>query len=164
MMLVSVDFLYNSLTAHIPIFPGKDIFIGRDEDAWYEHTYPSIALTLTSSSSPFIESTIVSRVHFRIYSVIYDDDLIIEFPPLIYCEDRQSSNGTYVNDTLVGTFNSPRSPYLLNDGDVISIRPHWTFQFHQKKQSNGKNLDDLQRQEVEVLLPCALLLHQLISL
>lgn len=112
----------------------------------------SVAPFLTSFSSPSIQSTIVSRVHFRIYSIIYDDDLITEFPPLIYCEDRQSSNGTYINDTLIGTISSPRSPYLLSNGDVISIRPHWTFHFHQKKQTNGRNLDDLQSQELEVLL------------
>lgn len=98
----------------------------------------------------------MSRVHFRIYSVIYDDDLMAEYPPLIYCEDRQSSNGTYVNDTLIGTYASPRSPYLLNDGDVISIRPHWTFHFHQTRQADGRTLDYLQTQEIEVFLLCTL--------
>jgi pSer/pThr/pTyr-binding forkhead associated (FHA) protein len=92
----------------------------------------------------------VSKVHFRVYSVIYDDDNMTEYPPLLFCEDRQSSNGTYVNDILIGTYTSPRSPYLLNDGDVISIRPHWTFQFHQTKQANGRRSDNLQAQEIEV--------------
>ena len=86
-----------------------------------------------------------------------------EYPPLIYCEDRQSSNGTYVNDTLIGTYTSPRSPYLLNDGDVISIRPRWTFHFQQTKQSNGIKLDNLQTQETEVFLLCTLFLQCLIS-
>jgi pSer/pThr/pTyr-binding forkhead associated (FHA) protein len=104
----------------------------------------------------------VSRVHFRLYSVIYDDDLMAEYPPVIYCEDRQSSNGTYVNDTLIGTYTSPRSPYLLNDGDVISIRPNWTFQFHQTKQANGRRLDNLQKQEIEVFSLCILFLRYLI--
>jgi FHA domain len=86
-----------------------------------------------------------------------------EYPPLIYCEDRQSSNGTYVNDTLIGTYTSPRSPYLLNDGDVISIRPRWTFHFQQTKQSNGIKLNNLQTQETEVFLLCTLFLQCLIS-
>ncbi len=85
-----------------------------------------------------------------------------EYPPLIYCEDRQSSNGTYVNDTLIGTYNSPRSPYLLNDGDIINIRPHWTFHFQQTKQANGRRLANLQAQEIEVFLLFTLFLQFLI--
>lgn len=95
--------------------------------------------------------------------MIYDEDHLAEYPPLIYCEDRQSSNGTYVNDTLIGTYNSPRSPYLLNDGDVVSIRPYWTFHFQQKTEANGSRLDDLQTQETEVFSLCVFLLQYLNS-
>jgi hypothetical protein len=86
-----------------------------------------------------------------------------EYPPLIYCEDRQSSNGTYVNDTLIGTYASPKSPYLLSDGDEISIRPYWTFRFQQTKQANSGRLDDLRNQEIEVFLLCTFFLQYLIS-
>ncbi len=107
-------------------------------------------ISLSPSSSPCFRNVIVSRVHFRIYSVIYDEDNIAEFPPLIYCEDRQSSNGTYVNNTLIGTLDSPRSPYLLNDGDTISIRPYWTFRFSQASAFRESDLDDLQTEELKV--------------
>jgi hypothetical protein len=114
-------------------------------------TWFIFALSLSHSiSSPSFQSDIVSRVHFRVYSVIYDEDHVAEFPPLIYCEDRQSSNGTYVNNTLIGTLKSPRNPYLLNDGDMISIRPHWKFHFRQNNQSAKKSLDNVQTQEIEV--------------
>ena len=102
-------------------------------------------------SFPFFHSNSVSSKHFRIYSVIYDDEHVAEFPPLIYCEDQDSTNGTYVNDTLIGKLSSPRSPYLLRDGDVISIRPYWTFQFSQESLDEGNPLDSLQTQEIEVL-------------
>ena len=113
----------------------------------FKGSYPSC---LSSPSSPFFRSNIVSGVHFRIYSVIYDDEHVTKFPPLVYCEDRCSTNGTYVNDTLIGKMSSPRSPYLLSDGDVISIRPHWTFLFIQNTQEEVRVVDDIRTQELEV--------------
>lgn len=107
-------------------------------------------ISLNAVSSPFFRSNIVSGVHFHIYSVIYDDDHVAEFPPLIYCEDHGSTNGTYVNGTLIGKMSSPRSPYLLSDGDVISIRPYWTFLFSQKSQNVEREMDDIQTQELKV--------------
>ena len=78
----------------------------------------------------------VSKKHFRIYSIIYEaknsyDSQLETFPPLLYCEDLESSNGTYVNGDLIGIIGKERVPYLLCDGDVIEIRPNWKFTFQQ---------------------------------
>ena len=78
----------------------------------------------------------VSKKHFRVYSIIYeqkknDDTETPELPPLVYCEDLESSNGTYVNGHLIGIIGKEKVAHLLCDGDVIEIRPSWKFTFHQ---------------------------------
>jgi hypothetical protein len=54
-----------------------------------------------------------------------------DFPPLIYCQDLESFNGTYVNGKLIGKITQEKIGHLLCDGDVIEIRPDWKFRFHQ---------------------------------
>src|SRR5438045_9147317 len=76
-----------------------------------------------------------------------------EFPPLVYCEDQCSTNGTYVNGVLIGNISCHRSPYLLSDGDVITIRPYWAFTFNQSVTDSQHQLDELQMRELEVLSP-----------
>ena len=72
----------------------------------------------------------VSKQHFRIYSVIYEAKST-DLPPLVYCEDLESFNGTYVNDVLIGEIARERVGRLLCDGDLIEIRPFWKFRFYQ---------------------------------
>lgn len=87
-----------------------------------------------------IDDLLVSKKHFRIYSIIFNIDSSQEqdkeespfLPPLIYCEDLESFNGTYVNGELIGIIGSERKGFLLNDGDIIEIRPLWQFHFHQR--------------------------------
>jgi pSer/pThr/pTyr-binding forkhead associated (FHA) protein len=105
---------------------------------------------LSLSSTVVFRNSRVSKTHLRIYSVIYDEDHMNEFPPLIYCEDRDSTNGTWVNDTLIGRRDSPRSPYLLNDGDVITMGPQFRFRFRQMAPAREIELDEVQTQELEV--------------
>ena len=76
---------------------------------------------------------LVSKQHFRIYTIIYDTEKLDEYPPSIYCEDLESRNGTYVNNTLIGIAGNERIGHLLVEGDSIEIRPDWKFQFHQPK-------------------------------
>lgn len=72
-----------------------------------------------------------------------------EFPPFIYCQDLGSTNGTYIDELLIGNERLVGSPRILNDGDVISIRPYWFFRFHQKL-DNQRGFDSLQTKEIEV--------------
>ncbi|KAL3427092.1 Calcium/calmodulin-dependent protein kinase [Phlyctema vagabunda] len=76
----------------------------------------------------------VSKQHFRIYTVIYDTDSDdTAKPPLVFCEDLESTNGTYVNNELIGIYRKRtiNTGYLLTDGDVIEIKPFWKFTFSQ---------------------------------
>ena len=87
--------------------------------------------SLRGVSDVVIEDDRVSKQHFRIYPIIYDKETRPDEPPLIYCEDLQSFNGTFVNDVLIGNIYSEKVGHLLSDGDVVEIRPHWKFRFHQ---------------------------------
>ncbi|TGO46114.1 hypothetical protein BCON_0344g00060 [Botryotinia convoluta] len=80
-----------------------------------------------------IDSVIVSKQHFRIYTIIYDTEELDKYPPSIYCEDLESRNGTYVNNVLIGIVGNERIGHLLVDGDLIEIRPDWKFRFHQPR-------------------------------
>ncbi|KAF7907570.1 uncharacterized protein EAF01_005156 [Botrytis porri] len=80
-----------------------------------------------------IDSVLVSKQHFRIYTIIYDTEELDEYPPAIYCEDLESRNGTYVNNVLIGIVGNERIGRLLVDGDLIEIRPDWKFRFHQPR-------------------------------
>ncbi|POR32136.1 Protein kinase-like domain protein, partial [Tolypocladium paradoxum] len=65
---------------------------------------------------------LVSRTHCEVYVVVYD-----ETNKHVYVRDRNSSNGTFVNNTRIGAESEVSSGYLLEHGDVIEIRPHWTL-------------------------------------
>jgi pSer/pThr/pTyr-binding forkhead associated (FHA) protein len=71
-------------------------------------------------------------------------------PPLVYCEDLESSNGTFVNETFIGSRFSRQRAYLLSDGDVINLRPNWAFQFKQLIKTPVRNLDKIQSLEFDV--------------
>jgi hypothetical protein len=62
---------------------------------------------------------------------VYDNELKKEFPPLVYCEDLESTNGTYVNDECIGIIGRERIGHLLSDGDIVEIKPFWRFRFQQ---------------------------------
>ncbi|KAH8588385.1 kinase-like domain-containing protein [Bisporella sp. PMI_857] len=114
----------------IPVYPGRDIVVGRDP----------------SKCQHVIMDERVSKQHFRIYSILYEAQSS-NFPPLIYCEDLESYNGTYANGDLIGKIAQERMGYLLCDGDVIEIRPYWRFRFrqtdHQLSTRSKAEWDDL---------------------
>jgi hypothetical protein len=124
-------------------------------------TFLTLGPLLNNHSVLSFEDIIISRLHFRIYSFNFeetesDNDEVAAkdgsqtFPHLIYCEDRMSSNGTYVNSTLIGKQSCPRSPYLLTDGDTIAIRPHWKFRFNQWPIAPLRSFDKVQVNEMKV--------------
>ncbi|KAM0341174.1 hypothetical protein ACHAPU_010189 [Fusarium lateritium] len=61
----------------------------------------------------------VSRNHCEVYAVVYEPTV-----NHIYVRDRKSSNGTFVNGQTIGSASEISSGYLLQDGDVIEIRPY----------------------------------------
>jgi hypothetical protein len=115
----------------MPIYLGKEVRVGRDKEKWYVFC-SSLGCKLLKRGSPFVlRDDTVSKQHFRIYSIIYDDEKLDEVPPLIYCEDLESTNGTYVNDACIGIMSRERIGHLLSDGDIIEIKPNLRFRFHQ---------------------------------
>ncbi|RDL35008.1 uncharacterized protein BP5553_06939 [Venustampulla echinocandica] len=115
----------------ISIFPGYEIRIGRDDNC--------------DLSIPEVH---ISKQHCRIYSIIYERVANPQFPPLVYCEDLESSNGTYVNGVRIGTIGGECRGYLLSDGDIIHIRPNWKLSFSQLNETvisrERTELNDLQ--------------------
>jgi calcium/calmodulin-dependent protein kinase I len=68
----------------------------------------------------------------------------------VYVRDRKSLNGTYVNDQLIGAGSQISSGFLLDDGDVIEIRPHWRFVFKQAGLIMRHDLTETQKAECRV--------------
>lgn len=97
-----------------------------------------------------LNSPHVSKEHFRIYMILYEDGDFDTYPPMCYCEDLDSLNGTYVNDVLIGSNKNPGSPFLLSDGDIISLKPDWTFKFRQLTKAQDEQLSSDQLQETKV--------------
>lgn len=73
----------------------------------------------------------MSKKQFRIYSIVYDPTNLDEIQPLVYCEDLESTNGTFVNNECIGKFGMEKRGHLLIDGDIIEIKPHWKYRFRQ---------------------------------
>jgi pSer/pThr/pTyr-binding forkhead associated (FHA) protein len=103
---------------------------------------------LISASNTIIDHGFVSKQHFRIYAIIYDLEKKHEFQPLIYCEDLQTTNGTFVNGRCIGAVGQEKVGNLLTHGDVVEIRPYWRFRFHQPgiltASRSQTQLDDLE--------------------
>jgi pSer/pThr/pTyr-binding forkhead associated (FHA) protein len=100
----------------------------------------------------YLDSPLVSKNHFRIYSIQYEDDDGVK--SMFYCEDSESVNGTYVNDILIGKKDKPSTPYLLSDGDIITLRPDFSFEFKQSVDKQGEEeMDMVQIEEAKVGSP-----------
>lgn len=87
----------------------------------------------------------VSRNHCEIYVVVYDVKA-----HHVYVRDQKSFNGTYVNGLLIGNADRISSGYLLNDGDVIEIRPYWKFTVRQTWAVLEQALNAAQQDEAKV--------------
>ncbi|ORY69579.1 kinase-like domain-containing protein [Pseudomassariella vexata] len=76
-----------------------------------------------------VDNVYVSRTHFEIYSVVYEEYDLSKQQPMIYIRDRQSLSGTSVNGCIIGCKASGPSPgHLLSHGDVVRINPYWEFE------------------------------------
>lgn len=69
------------------------------------------------------DSASFSRNHMEFYSVVFEEGA----EPMVYVRDRQSANGTWVNDDLVGKGNRIDPGRLLEHNDKVTIKPHWSF-------------------------------------
>ncbi|KAH7143939.1 kinase-like domain-containing protein [Dactylonectria macrodidyma] len=116
----------------LPIWDREIFKIGRDPRS----------NTLTVDNDPDYS---VSRNHCEIYVITYEPTV-----NYVYVRDRKSSNGTYVNGELIGMGPDISPGYLLQDGDVIEIRPYWTFVVVQERPPPLHDLDSLQIEECKL--------------
>ena len=147
LFLLSFSFIESELV----LYPEEEMRIGREA---YSQSQSPILNRRKVFSNLVIHDGRVSKSHFRIYSIIYeqkknDGTQTEPLPPLVYCEDLESSNGTYVNGHLIGIMGKEKVAHLLCDGDVIEIRPNWKFTF---RQSNHRMIypTSLQSKDMEV--------------
>lgn len=89
----------------------------------------------------------VSRNHCEVYVVVYEP-----FVNYVYIRDRKSFNGTFVNNELIGKGPNISTGHLLEDGDVIELRPYWKFLFRQTRSPPSHPLTSLQVEEAKVRL------------
>ncbi|KAH0495403.1 hypothetical protein TgHK011_008960 [Trichoderma gracile] len=110
----------------------QEIFkIGRDPVA--------NALCLQNDAENF-----ASRNHCEFYVIVYEPSV-----NHVYVRDRKSVNGTFVNGELIGIGPEISPGYLLEDGDVIEIQPHWKFLFRQPRKPPTKPLTAIQTEECQ---------------
>jgi pSer/pThr/pTyr-binding forkhead associated (FHA) protein len=96
-----------------------------------------------------IDDAQVSRNHLEFYSIDFEEKSNVQ--PLIYVRDRQSQNGTHVNGGLVGRGPRLSTARVLQNGDVVQIRPHLSFQVvHYGSERPCIGLSEAQRKEVKV--------------
>ncbi|KAK0711036.1 kinase-like domain-containing protein [Lasiosphaeris hirsuta] len=115
------------------VFPNQTIKIGRDPH--------NSAVVFTDVS--------VLRNHSEFYSIIVDEES--KHSPLVFVRDRQSLNGTYVNDRLVGKGPNVSPAFLLQNGDIVTIAPHVMFRFTQlAKRELSFGLSHRQRKELKL--------------
>ncbi|KAL7807374.1 kinase-like protein [Trichoderma aethiopicum] len=86
-----------------------------------------------------------SRNHCEFYVIVYEPSV-----NHVYVRDRKSTNGTFVNGQLIGSGPEITSGYLLEDGDVIEIQPHWKFLFRQPRKPPTRPLTAIQTEECQI--------------
>ncbi|KAI1268313.1 kinase-like protein [Xylariaceae sp. FL1019] len=93
-------------------------------------------------SDIIISHPYISKNHFMIYSVVYEDeDEGQTLQPLVYVRDCRSKWATYVKNHVTGRQKVPSSRgYLLCQDEVIKIDPYWEFHVHLPVASQPKFL------------------------
>lgn len=99
----------NSSTNHRLVYTGTDYV-----DNVMINTYPFTIGKLKNSANMIINNPLISRIHACIY---YENNSY-------FIEDMNSSNGTFVNNTLL----SPHEKFRLSEGDKITFS-HLTYIF-----------------------------------
>lgn len=102
-----------------------------------------------------MDNIYVSRTHFEIYSVVYEENGASSQQPMIYVRDCQSLSGTTVNGLSIGSklLGTSRG-YLLSHGDVVAIAPYWQFEVQLNWHSGWTSpLRDIQKLEAQVNEP-----------
>ncbi|ELR02468.1 Meiosis-specific serine/threonine-protein kinase mek1 [Pseudogymnoascus destructans] len=130
-------------TINIQLYPGKEFTVKRTPDD--QSSSHNLATFVNGRNSLNIDSGLVSKNHFRIYGIQYEDADGIE--SMFYCEDSRSANGTYVNRMLIGRNDKSSWPFLLSDGDKIKLKPDFSFKFKHPIERQREEMDAIQLEE-----------------
>jgi protein-serine/threonine kinase len=95
-----------------------------------------------------IPNHFVSNKHLRIYTILYDREILHEIPPLVYAQDL-SLNGTLWNDYPMGR---GKGSFLLSDGDTLQITQGEYLRFNCARDNRPDPFSRLQRIEMRVRL------------
>ncbi|KFZ14433.1 hypothetical protein V501_03251 [Pseudogymnoascus sp. VKM F-4519 (FW-2642)] len=130
-------------TINIQLYPGKEFTVNRTpDDQSPSHT---LGTFVNERNCLNIDSGLISKNHFRIYGIQYEDAGGIE--SMFYCEDSKSVNGTYVNRYLIGRNGKTSRPFLLSDGDKIKLKPDFSFKFKQPINRRREEMDPIQLEQ-----------------
>lgn len=106
---------------------------------------PCLCIDRCLNSDFTFPSECFSPDHLEFYTVVTDD----EEKPLLYVRDCQSLNGTFVNNVLIGKGSRVTNGRLLENGDTVTIAPHWHFKVKLMDKETPP-LSDIQLAEAEV--------------
>ncbi|CAL5871977.1 uncharacterized protein PFLUO_LOCUS6234 [Penicillium psychrofluorescens] len=110
------------------VYSTDDIYIGRDKRA----------------CQFVIPNHFVSNKHLRIYTILYDREILHEIPPLVYAQDL-SLNGTLWNEYPMGR---GKGSFLLSDGDTLRIAQGEYLRFNCARDNRPDPFSCLQRIEM----------------
>ena len=89
---------------------------------------------------------VISNIHLRIYTIIFDRENPDEVAPLVYAQDL-SMNGSSWNGYPMG---KGKGSFLLSDGDVLQLSLRFSLHFCCAVQGNEDCFDMLQMIEMRV--------------
>lgn len=95
-----------------------------------------------------MKDPVISNIHLRIYTIIFDRENPDEVAPLVYAQDL-SMNGTSWNGYPMG---KGRGSFLLSDGDVLQLSPRLSLHIRCAAQGKEDCFDMLQMIEMKASL------------
>ncbi|KAF7617181.1 hypothetical protein AFLA_005226 [Aspergillus flavus NRRL3357] len=113
-----------------PIYSNAEVYVGRDQ----------------RRCNHVVKDPVISNIHLRIYTIIFDRENPDEVAPLVYAQDL-SMNGTSWNGYPMG---KGRGSFLLSDGDVLQLSPRLSLHIRCAAQGKEDCFDMLQMIEMKV--------------
>ncbi|KAE8360200.1 kinase-like domain-containing protein [Aspergillus caelatus] len=117
-------------TNSFPIYSNVEVYVGRDQ----------------RRCNHVVDDPVISNIHLRIYTIIFDRENPDEVAPLVYAQDL-SMNGTSWNGYPMG---KGKESFLLSDGDVLRLSPKLSLHFRCAVQGKEDCFDMLQMIEMRV--------------
>lgn len=125
--------------------PGALVHLLNFQEGKLAITRHDITVGRADKNTITIDNPHISNRHLRFYVTIFDE--ATDFDPLVYCEDRGSTNGTWVNGRCIGAGKG----VLLLDGDTVYIPGGVCFHFMASQTRKPAPLDEQSRRDQDRL-------------